>query len=108
MTQQKFDWLKPLHCRWCKRAITTAPWPHFIDDKMACSSCYQNAEYIEVQLDGIVKDKIWRVPRQHKGWLSVKYKGVRYQLFGGVHVGRRINLKMPLKMLDKQLTLALV
>lgn len=37
-----------------------------------------------------------RVPRQHKGWQSVTYKGKRYQLYGGVHVLSFICLNNPI------------
>lgn len=38
-----------------------------------------------------------RVPRQHKGWQSVSYKGKRYQLFGGFHVYWFICLNSPIE-----------
>lgn len=38
-----------------------------------------------------------RVVRQHSGWQSVRYKGKRYQLYGGVHVFWFICLNSPIK-----------
>lgn len=38
-----------------------------------------------------------RVPRQHRNWQSVTYKGKRYQLFGGIHTNWFICLNSPIK-----------
>ena len=38
-----------------------------------------------------------RVPRKHSAWESVKYKGQRYQLHGGVRTFWFICLNHPLK-----------
>lgn len=47
---------------------------------------------------GEVVDVVERIPRGHKGWDSVRYKGKRYQLFGGpfTYADYRINLQLPL------------
>jgi len=44
-----------------------------------------------------VIEVVERVPRQHKRWQSVKYKGRRYQLFGGIHTNLFICLNNPIK-----------
>jgi hypothetical protein len=44
-----------------------------------------------------VIDTIARVPRKHARWESVRYKGKRYQLFGGVRVPWFIDLMNPIK-----------
>lgn len=43
-----------------------------------------------------------RVPRQHKGWQSIKYQGKRYQLFGGIREVEFIDLCHPIKAKGKQ------
>lgn len=40
---------------------------------------------------------IERVPVQHKEWRSVRYKGRRYQLFGGIRTLEFIDVEFPLK-----------
>lgn len=53
-----------------------------------------------VRPDGTFTDeieKVSRVPRQHKGWESVTYKGQRYQLHGGIHTEWFICLTTPIK-----------
>ena len=37
-----------------------------------------------------------RIPRHHSGWQSVRYKGRRYQLFGGIRGPFYITLDMPI------------
>ncbi len=37
-----------------------------------------------------------RVPRQHRGWRSVRYKRKRYQLFGRPHTEQFICLSIPI------------
>ena len=39
-----------------------------------------------------IVDTIARVERQHVGWSSVTYKGLRYQVFGGVRTPLWIRL----------------
>jgi len=38
-----------------------------------------------------------RAVRRHRGWESVRYRGKRYQLFGGIRTPLFINLRHPLK-----------
>jgi hypothetical protein len=38
-----------------------------------------------------------RVPRQHAGWQSVRYKGKRYQFFGGIRTSFFIDLSNPIR-----------
>ena len=40
--------------------------------------------------------RIVRRPRSHAGWQSVRYRGRRYQLFGGIRNGHWISLELPL------------
>lgn len=44
-----------------------------------------------------VIDRAERVPQFHTGWESVNYKGLRYQLHGGVRNPLFINIKHPIK-----------
>lgn len=46
-------------------------------------------------------ERIERMPIQHKGWQSVRYKGNRYQLFGGIRTERFISLKLPIGRRDQ-------
>jgi len=46
---------------------------------------------------GVQFGLIERIPRQHKGWQSVTYKGKRYQVFGGIRNYEFIDLSNPLK-----------
>ena len=39
---------------------------------------------------------IWRVPRDHVGWQSVKHNNQRYQLFGGIRTPFFICLNSPI------------
>ena len=60
----------------------------------------QNGVRIEVKDSWcayMIREVIYRVPRDHAGWQSVTYKGQRYQLFGLVHSPYFINLRHPLK-----------
>lgn len=40
---------------------------------------------------------VFRVPREHKGWESVRYKGKRYQLHGGIRTPLFITLTNPIR-----------
>lgn len=42
-------------------------------------------------------ETIDRLPRQHAGWASVRYRGQRFQLFGGIRVNYFIDLSHTLK-----------
>lgn len=44
-----------------------------------------------------VVETVSRSVRKHSGWESVRYKGKRYQLHGGVHVFWFICLDHPIK-----------
>ena len=44
-----------------------------------------------------VVEYINRVPRQHVNWRSIKYKGKKYQLFGGVRNILHINVDRPIR-----------
>lgn len=46
-------------------------------------------------------ETVWRIPRKHTGWESVRYKGKRYQLFGGCYVNWFICLNSPIKGREK-------
>jgi len=41
-------------------------------------------------------DRIDRIPREHAGWKSVRYKKRRYQLFGGIRTAFFICLNSPI------------
>lgn len=41
-------------------------------------------------------EHVSRCPRQHSGWESVRYKGKRYQLKGGIRTGPFICLNNPI------------
>ena len=43
------------------------------------------------------REKVSRVPRQHAGWQSIRYKGARYQLHGGIRTSFFINLNNPIR-----------
>lgn len=43
-----------------------------------------------------IVEMIDRVPRQHRNWQSIKYRGKRYQLFGGIHTAHFICLDSPI------------
>jgi len=50
--------------------------------------------------DGVFTDVLTtatRAVRQHSGWQSVRYKGQRFQLFGGIHTNWFICLNSPIK-----------
>jgi hypothetical protein len=51
-----------------------------------------DGSYIEVRKDHALVEVISRKPRQHAGWKSVKYKGKRYQLLGGIRTQQFITL----------------
>ena len=42
-------------------------------------------------------ERVHREPRQHAGWQSVRYKGARYQLHGGIRTSFFINLNNPIR-----------
>jgi len=44
-----------------------------------------------------VVEQVERTPRQHSRWKSVTYKGIRYQLMGGIRTNYWINLSLPIK-----------
>jgi hypothetical protein len=46
----------------------------------------------EVRRDGRFVEFASRAVRRHKGWLSVRYDGKRYQLMGGIRTPYWINL----------------
>ena len=54
-----------------------------------------SGEELEEQFTDKIKT-IWRVPRDHTGWQSIKYKGKRYQLFGGIRTEYFICLNSPI------------
>ena len=41
-------------------------------------------------------EQVDRIPREHAGWQSVRYKGRRYQLFGGIRTAFFICLNSPI------------
>lgn len=52
---------------------------------------------LHTQIFNDVIEVVDRSHRQHKGWQSVRYKGKRYQLFGGVYTAYFICLNSPIK-----------
>ncbi len=43
-----------------------------------------------------VIDTVCRIPKKHAGWLSVRYKGSRYRLFGGIRTNLFISICNPI------------
>lgn len=62
------------------------------------SNVYANQpQMFEVRQNGKVLEHAIRIPRKHKNWESVVYKGKRYQLYGGCYVNPFINFDFPIQ-----------
>lgn len=52
---------------------------------------------LNTKRNGIIQGLVLLTPRQHVGWESVRYRGERYQVFGGFRGALFINLDNPIK-----------